>query len=186
MCLQSFLLENLALVLSLFLPSRWQASIFSPEIFTSIWRRILQTVDSSWSWATEEGMPTFSTHCQRGCCALFQHYHSTVLSCLTKASFSFLTALIYDSIFLKVRCITLIYLVRVFIILMVCSWAFKKILMSCVLFKGAIISQYQLQPYHQRKCYRFEKNIKLESTFSHQSSDKNASALNQSVTWNVD
>ena len=104
---------------------------------------------------------------------------------LLNQSITCLTALIYDSIFLKLRCITLIYLVRVFIILMVCSWAFKKILMSCVLFKGAIISQYQLQPYHQRKCYRFEKNIKLEFTFSHQSSDKNASALNQSVTWNV-
>ena len=30
------------------------------------------------------------------------------------------------------------------------------------------------------------KNIKLEFTFSHQKKKKNASALNQSVTWNVD
>ena len=143
-------------------------------------------MDSSWSCTTEEGMPTFSTHSQRGYCVLFQHYHSTVLSCLTKASFTCLTALIYDSIFLKLRCITLIYLLRVFIILMVCSWPFKKIFMSCVLFKGCNNSPVSTPAIPSTKVLQVWKNIKLEFTFSHQSSDKNASALNQSVTWNVD
>ena len=46
-CSQSFLLENFIKVRSLFLPSRWQASILSPEIFAPIWCRILQTVGSS-------------------------------------------------------------------------------------------------------------------------------------------
>ena len=55
--LQSFLLENFTMIWSLFLPSRWQASILSPEIFTPIRCKILQTVGSSWSCLTE-GMPT--------------------------------------------------------------------------------------------------------------------------------
>ena len=36
--------------------------------------------------------------------------------------------------------ISLIYSVRVFIVLLVCSWVFKKTLMSCVLFKGCNVS----------------------------------------------
>ena len=105
---------------------------------------------------------------------------------LLNQSITCLTALIYDSIFLKLRCITLIYLLRVFIILMVCSWPFKKILMSCVLFKGCNNSPVSTPAIPSTKVLQVWKNIKLEFTFSHQSSDKNASALNQSVTWNVD
>ena len=96
------------MVRSLFLPSRWQASILSPEIFTPIWCRILQTVGSSWSCSTEEGMATTSTHSRREYCAFFQYWRSTELSCLTKASFTLFTTTISDSSFLKLRCISLI------------------------------------------------------------------------------
>ena len=116
-CSQSFLLKNFAMVRSLFLPSQWQASILSPEIFTSIWYRILQTVGSSWSCLTEEAMPTTSTHSWWGYYAFFLHWHSTEISCLTKASFTFFTTTISDSSFLKLRYISLNSSVRVFIVL---------------------------------------------------------------------
>ena len=137
---QSFLLETYTIVPLLFLPSRWQASILSPEIFTSIWCRILQTGGSSWSSSTEEGMPTISTLSQRQYCAFFQHSCSTEISCLTKASFTFLTTTIFDSSFWKLRFISLISSVRVFIVLLFCSWVFGKSWMSCILFKGCNFS----------------------------------------------
>ena len=130
---QSFLLENLTMTLSLFLPSQWPASILSPEIFTPIWCRILQAVGCSWSCSTEEGMPTTSKHSWWEYCAFFQQCSSTELSYLTKASFTFLTTMISDSSFLKLRYISLISSVIVFTVLLVCSWVFKKSLMSCVL-----------------------------------------------------
>ena len=71
-CSQYFLLENFAMVRSLFLPSPWQASILYPEIFTPIWCRIRQAVGSSWSCSTAEGIPTISTHFRREYCEFFQ------------------------------------------------------------------------------------------------------------------
>ena len=47
---------------------------FFPETFTPIWCRIQQTVGSSWSCSTEEGMPTTSTHSRREYCAFFQRW----------------------------------------------------------------------------------------------------------------
>ena len=129
MCLQSFLLENLMMVLSLFLPSRWQACIFFPEIFTPIWWRILQKVSSLWSRSTEEGVPTNSAHSRR--------------------AFTFLTTMISDSSFLKLQCISLILLIRVFMVLFCCLWVFKISLMSRVAVSYlniAIFPQYKLQP----------------------------------------
>ena len=81
---------------------------------------------------------------------------------LLNQSITCLTALIYDSIFLKLRCITLIYLLRVFIILMVCSWPFKKILMSCVLFKGCNNSPVSTPAIPSTKVLQVWKNMKLE------------------------
>ena len=135
-CSQHFLLENLTVVLSLFLLSQWQASILSPEIFTQTLRRILQTLESSWSCSTAEGMPTTFTHSRQESCPFSQHCRSTELSCLTKASFIFLTAMTSDSRFLKLRCIFSISSVRMFIVLLICSWVFKESLMSFVLFKS--------------------------------------------------
>ena len=51
-----------------------KVSLLSPEIFTPIWCRIMQTVGSSWSCLTEKGMPTTSTHSRRGYCEFFQHW----------------------------------------------------------------------------------------------------------------
>ena len=138
MCSQPYLLENLTIVLSLFSPSRLQASIWSPEIFTPIWCRILQTVDPSWSCSTEQGMPTTSSRSRQEYCTFFQHCCSIELSCLTTASFTFLTKTISDSNIFKLQCIYLISFV--FIVLLVCSWIFKKSLRSCVVFKGCNVS----------------------------------------------
>ena len=103
MCSQSFLLENFTMARSLFLPSRWQASILSQEIFTPIWCRIMKTVGSSWSCSTEESMPKTSAHSWREYSAVFQHWRSDELSCLTKASFTFFISTISDASFLKLR-----------------------------------------------------------------------------------
>ena len=110
---QSILLENLTMVLSLFLHSRWQDSIFFPELLTLMWWGILQTVGSSWSCSTEEVCPNFYT-VSTEYCASFQHYCSTELNCLTKASFTFWAKIISGSGALKLRCISLISSVKVF------------------------------------------------------------------------
>ena len=83
---------------------------------------------------TEEGMSTTSTHSR------WEYFTFSVLlfhwtQCLTKSSFTFLTTVIFDSSFLKVQCVSLISLVKVFIVLLVCSRVVQKKLISFVLFK---------------------------------------------------
>ena len=137
---QSFLLKNLAIVLSIFLMSRWLDSIFSSVMLAPMCCRTLQTVFSSWSSAIDEGNPTRSTHSRQEYRAFFQHCLSTDTICLHNMLFTFLTTTISDSSFLKLSLIFFISSVREFIIPLVCSCSFKNSSIRWVLFIALSVS----------------------------------------------
>lgn len=164
-CSQYFLLENFEMVLSFFLPYRWQASFLFLVILTPICCRILQTVDSSWScWIKNDislplhilnGNTTkrFSSTEARLNWAALSRCHSFLWQQWFQTQW-FQTVISNSD--LKLQLFSLVSSVRV---LLVCSWVFTKSLVSWVLLKGSNISQ---------NCYRFEKyqiNLYLFTSF---------------------
>ena len=138
-CSKSFLLENLIVVLSVFLPSRWPASVLYPEIFTPILCRIksadsgLQHIMFKWG-RYAHNLYTFLT----GVLCVFPVLPFCWTQLLNQKHHSpswlqlFPTQVFWVFFQVSLRSERLL--------LLVCSWVFKKSLMSCVLFKGCNVS----------------------------------------------
>ena len=87
-CLQSFLLENVTMVLLLCFFRRWQALILSPVMSTPVWWSTLQTVGSSSLSSIDEGNPTTSRRSRHNYWAFFQHCFSIDDICLDRILFA--------------------------------------------------------------------------------------------------
>ena len=139
-CSQSFLLENLTMVLSLCLFKRWHASIPSPVMPTPICWSTLQTVGSRSLSSIIEGNPTTSTHSRRKYWAFFQHCLSIDDICFDRILFTFLTTEISDSIFWKFSFKRLISAVSEAIVVLACSWVLRNKSIIWFLFNALSVS----------------------------------------------
>ena len=124
-CSQSFLLENLTMVLSL-LFRRWHASMLSPVISTPICWSTLQTVGSSSLPSIDEDNPTTSTHSRREYWAFFQHCPSIDDICFDKILFTFSITETSDSSFWKFSFKGLISAVSKAIVVLDCYWVLRN------------------------------------------------------------
>ena len=102
--------------------------------------RTLETVFSSWSSVIGKSNLTTSTHSHREYWAFFQSCLSTDTICLRNMLYTFLTAAMFDSTFLKFSLIFFISPVREFIIPLICFCNFKKSSVSWVLFNALSVS----------------------------------------------
>ena len=125
-CSQSFLLENLTMVLSLCFLRRWHALIRSPVISSPICWNILQTVGSSSLSSIDEGNSTTSTHLRSDYWAFFQQCLSIVDICLHRLLFTFLITETSDSRFWKFPFKRLISAVSEAIVVLVCSCVLRN------------------------------------------------------------
>ena len=105
-------------------------------------------------------MPTTSTHSQREYGSFFQHRRSTELRCFSKASFTFWTIMISGSNLLKLQCISLISLARLYIVLRFCLWVFN------VLFKDCNVSSVSTPAITSMKMSQVWKDIKKNYLFT--------------------
>ena len=94
---QSFLCENLTMILSLLFVRRWHDSILRDGISQPNLLNTSSTLDSRSSLETSRGMPTISKHSLLQYWAYPQHYLSISTTLLLKSALTFLAILISDS-----------------------------------------------------------------------------------------
>ena len=157
-CSQSFLLENITMVLSLCLFRRWHASISSPVMPTPICWSTLQTVGLRSLYSIDEGNPTTSTHSRRDYWAFFQHCLSVDDICFDRILFTFLTTETSDSSFWKFSFKRLISAVSEAIVVLACSWDLRNKSIVCFLFNALNVSLVYTPEITSTRLLRWQKN----------------------------
>ena len=89
MCWQSFRLENLTITVSVVLPTRWQASIWSEEISQPSFLKIFNTFSSRISPDTSKRMTTISRHFHLEYWAFAHHCLSKVVNLVNNKLLAF-------------------------------------------------------------------------------------------------
>ena len=125
-CSESFLLENLTMVLTLCFFRWWHASILSPVMSTPICWNTLQTVGSSSLSSIDEGNPTTQTHSRREYWTFLQHCLSIDDIWLGKILVTFLITETSDSSFWQFLFNRLISAVSEAIVVLVCSYFLRN------------------------------------------------------------
>ena len=139
-CSQSFLHENLAMVLSLCLFRRWHASILSPVMPTPICWSTLKVVGSRSLPSISKGNPTTSTHSRCEYSVFFQHCLSINDICLDRILFTFLGTETSDSSFWKFSFKGWISAVSEAIAVLACPWVLRNKSIILLLFNALSVS----------------------------------------------